>query len=465
MENFVFRINKYTYIREFSGYYYMENQVSHVHATLKKEGFEWLSDTDNCKGFAFNDICAGSGNKTELFNLFQQLNKAWLIDIEHLSDVKERRFSYANKSKIESTFSDFSPIVYGDVIGGHPFLNNLQIELTDICNERCIHCYLPHVKKNEGTSLTEQQVMDVLRQYRKMEGLKVVFSGGEILLHTSLFRILDECKRLNLMILLQTNLVSLTKENIAKIKSLEVFNVQISLYSTDERIHEAITQRKGSYARTKRNLELLVENNIPVMISCPVMDINFPTVRSLHDYASNLGVDLYFDYIMMAECNGCCDNLKHRLNDSQIVEMTKLRIETTPMLLDAISQSPSLEVALSKKYARRRTMCSILSASLCIDSDGTYYPCPGWNGMKLGNTHTVSLSEVWNSEQANALRKVSQNDDFKRCAACTIRNFCDMCAVYNYNENHDLHEPCTLFCKIATILKESVTEKYYELHQ
>lgn len=108
-------------------------------------------------------------------------------------------------------------------------------------------------------------------------------------MHPHLFRILEECKRLNLMILLQSNLLSLTETGLQRIKELDVFNVQVSLYSTDERIHERITQRKGSFAKTKRNLELLVKHDIPVMISCPVMDLNFSTVRGLHRYAKELG--------------------------------------------------------------------------------------------------------------------------------------------------------------------------------
>lgn len=107
--------------------------------------------------------------------------------------------------------------------------------------------------------MSVEQVIEILQQFRAMNGLKVVFSGGEILLHANLFEILEECKRLNLMILLQSNLLSLTEANLKKIKELDVFNVQVSLYSTDEQIHESITRRKGSFERTKRNIEMLVK--------------------------------------------------------------------------------------------------------------------------------------------------------------------------------------------------------------
>ena len=108
-------------------------------------------------------------------------------------------------------------------------------------------------------------------------------------------------------------------------------------------------------------------------------------------------------------------------------------------------------------------MCSILSASLCIDSDGTVYPCPGWNDLKLGNMESDTLSGIWQSEAADNLRGVSM-DGFAKCRGCDLHNFCDMCAVYNYNENGDLYNICPRFCEMAGMLKECVIEKYNELH-
>ena len=42
--------------------------------------------------------------------------------------------------------------------------------------------------------------------------------------------------------------------------------------------HDFITTIKGSFLKTKAAIELLVQNDIPVQISCPVMKAN------KHDY-------------------------------------------------------------------------------------------------------------------------------------------------------------------------------------
>ncbi len=425
-----YKFNPHTFVREINEYVYLENQVSHTKAYYKKS--------------ELND------------RLLQQLHELWLIDLED-APYEDRNFSYKNKAAIDRRFADFVP---PEITMDTPWLQNLQIELTYACNERCIHCYLPNREKDTAKSLTVDTVLDILTQYRAMNGLKVVFSGGEIFLHKDIFRILEECKRLNLMILLQSNLLALTSDMLQRIKALDIFNMQVSLYSTDEHIHDAITGRKGSWHKTKKNLELLVEHDIPVLISCPVMQQNYSTVRDLQKYADSLGVDIYFDYIMMAQSDGCSDNLSDRLTLEQTRDMIVFTLETRPQYLEAIASSPTLEELVSKSFARRWNMCRILSSGLCIDSDGSAYPCPGWNGMVMGNIASSDLKELWeHAEIAVKLRAITQKD-FKKCQSCNLHNFCDMCSVYNYNETGDIFHVCQRFCDTAQLLKECVIDIY-----
>lgn len=58
---------------------------------------------------------------------------------------------------------------------GKPHLTNLHIEITSICNERCIHCYIPHDYK---VSYIEPDLFyDVLNQCKNMRLLHLTISG------------------------------------------------------------------------------------------------------------------------------------------------------------------------------------------------------------------------------------------------------------------------------------------------
>lgn len=441
-------LNRNVILREFGGgMVYLENQVTHLRAWLKDEDAEIVKALPNIKSNA---------NKLVL----QKLRELWFIDQDE--DGELRDFSYSRKTEIENLAVINNPwekpLQHDDI----PWLNNLQIELTDSCNERCIHCYMPESLKDRSDEMDFDTVKNLLVQYRAMNGVKVVFSGGEIFLHKDLFKILELCRKLGLFVLLQTNLLILTSKILDKLKRLRIFNIQVSLYSTDPAIHDSITTKKGSCVRTMANIIRLVEADIPIIIACPVMKQNFDSIADVQAFADSLGVEVYYDYIMMAQSDGLTDKLNHRISLSQTREMIDFLLEHKDSFRIAIETAGSVDELVSKQFVRRRNICSILSSGLCVSPDGTVYPCPGWKDFSIGDLAQSTLSSIWSaSENARKLRAVDMESDFEKCRNCTLRNFCDMCAVYNYNESGDMYNVSQRFCDVAAIFQQAVIDKFH----
>lgn len=443
-------LNRNVILREFdNGIVYLENQVTHLRAWLKDEDAETVKSLPHI-------------NPDVNMPTLQKLRELWFIDEEE--DVEFRDFSYSHKIEIEKLATIGNPwertLIQGDI----PWLNNLQIELTDSCNERCIHCYMPQSLKDRAYEMNFDAVKDLLEQYRAMNGVKVVLSGGEIFLHKDLFKILDLCRNLDLFVLLQTNLLILTPKNLDRLKNLRIFNIQVSLYSTDIIVHDSITTKKGSCVRTMENIRRLVEADIPIIIACPVMKQNFDSVAMVQAFAESLGVEVYYDYIMMAQSDGVTENLDHRISLSQTRDMINFLLEHKKKFRMAIETSSSDRELVSKHFARRRTVCSILSTGICVSPDGIAYPCPGWKDFRLGDLAQSSLRSIWvASEKTRELRSVDMESDFEKCRGCTLRNFCDMCAVYNYNESGDMYHVSERFCDVAAIFRQAVIDKFHSI--
>lgn len=455
------RLNPNVAYREFDDIVYLENQTTHVHL--------WLGAIDASIVRNIKNGCILSQSRIyddKYYESFtRKLHQMWFVDRLDLVDSVPHEFSYANKSIIEKVSSiphNWQKTLYRSSM---PWLNNLQIELTDQCNERCVHCYMPTALKDEGVEMTFDEVHDLLRQYRRMNGLKVVLSGGEIFLHKRLFDILELCRRMDMFVLLQTNMLILDQKRIDWLKHLRIFNIQVSLYSVENSVHDAITSVKGSCEITKKNIRRLVENDIPVMIACPVMYQNFDTVPQVAEFAKSLNIEVYYDYVMMARSDGDIDNLNNRLTLGKTHEMIDFLLDTRQEFINAISQSTSIEQLLSKKFARRRDVCDIMSSGLCIAPDGIVYPCPGWKNYEIGNIKSERLETIWNcSVKGNYLRSINMEHDFDQCINCELHNFCDMCAVYNYNENSDIFKISRRFCEVAAIFRQAVIDKYHKLN-
>ena len=112
MHDFNFRLNPYTFVRKFSGYFYLENQISHVHAKLPADEFKWLSTVSYGSTYNLGQLYNDMSSYLGVTDTLLQLHEAWLIDIENQPMSMERRFSYANKREIERRFEDFHEIIF-----------------------------------------------------------------------------------------------------------------------------------------------------------------------------------------------------------------------------------------------------------------------------------------------------------------------------------------------------------------
>ena len=78
-----------------------------------------------------------------------------------------------------------------------PHLSSFQIELTSKCNERCVHCYIPH--KFKLYNITDELYYSTLEQLSKMNVLSVTLSGGEPMMHPHFKEFLKAAKNMIFM--------------------------------------------------------------------------------------------------------------------------------------------------------------------------------------------------------------------------------------------------------------------------
>jgi len=116
---------------------------------------------------------------------------------------------------------------------------SVHFDLTYRCNERCVHCYLDHEDHGE---LSTAECIDALEQLAKAGTLFLTFSGGEIFLRRDLEELLATARRLHFDVSLKTNALLVTPERAEMLWRHGVRRVQISVYSSDGAIHDAITK-------------------------------------------------------------------------------------------------------------------------------------------------------------------------------------------------------------------------------
>jgi radical SAM protein with 4Fe4S-binding SPASM domain len=380
-------------------------------------------------------------------------------------DRKDTRFSYSALEP-KTIKNDFSPLIQratkdtqtflDEHFKGKPHLTSLQIELTSRCNERCIHCYIPH--ENKVTDIEPSLFYDVLDQCREMGVLALTLSGGEPMIHKNFCGFLRKAKEYDFSINILSNLTLLNDEIIREMKENRLSSVQVSLYSMDPAIHDSITKLPGSFYKTRDSILRLIENDIPLQISCPTMKQNRDSFVDVLNWAHDHKVRAETDYIMMARYDHTTDNLDNRLGLDDVGKIIADIIEHNPNYQGEIAKADFNQV--EARDSSNGIVCGICIASICIIANGNVYPCAGWQDYICGNIRETRLRDIWeNSPKVKYLRNIRKKD-FPKCTSCTDKAFCAMCMVRNANEN-DKGDPLKInehFCKVAALNRKIVLD-------
>ena len=339
---------------------------------------------------------------------------------------------------------------------GKPQLTNIHVEITSKCNERCIHCYIPHENKTDDIDLNLFHT--IVEQAHNMGVLHLTLSGGEPMLHKNFLEFLVKCREYNFSVNILSNLTLLTDDIIEEMKKNPLLGVQTSLYSADNSIHDNITQQKGSSEKTKHAILKLVENGITVQISCPIMTQNKNCYGSVVKWAESHSVYANDDHIIIASYDNTAKNLACRLS----IDDVKILIHEKSARNSNYLEQIKIESEEKKDITPEDPVCSVCSTSICIAENGNVYPCAGWQGYVVGNVKESSLSDIWeHSERISYLRSLRKRD-FPKCIQCADKEFCTMCMVRNANESPsgDPLEINGYFCKIAGFYRKIINEEY-----
>lgn len=361
----------------------------------------------------------------------------------------------ADSSELESE-SARAVIRTGDcakeLIGQNDFLRSIHIEIASACNERCVHCYIPHRYKDK--MIDPQLFYRILDEGRELNIIHVTLSGGEPLLHRDFLRFLARCRELDLSVNVLSNLTLLTDEIVFEMKKNPLLSVQASLYSMDPSIHDSITKLSGSFEKTKRGLMQLYSAGIPVQISCPIMKQNKDSFEDVIRWGHEHHIAVAVEPMIFATYDHSCSNLANRLSLDEVGDVIDKQLSEgyADMIHAAAKEKETL--------TGDNPICSICRYSFCVSAEGNAFPCAGWQTNILGNLNRQTIREIWEtSEKIQSLRFIKRKQ-FPKCVACKDRGYCTVCMMCNANENPDgdVFRINDFHCNAASMIHSKVVE-------
>lgn len=163
-----------------------------------------------------------------------------------------------------------------------PSLRYLELQITRKCNLRCRHCY---IGPQENVELSLEKTKDILLEFEGMQGLRLLITGGEPLLHTRFNEINDLLPDFAFRKILFTNGTLLTKESL---KRLNVDELQISVDGLEEG-HEAL-RGKGTFKKTMEAISLARNAGFAVSVSTMIHSKNLQSFEEMEKLFRSLGI-------------------------------------------------------------------------------------------------------------------------------------------------------------------------------
>ena len=154
------------------------------------------------------------------------------------------------------------------------------------CNQKCIFCYAAGQEMGKTKELTTGQWKQVIDRLESARVPMVTFTGGEPTQRTDIAELVGYAKRM--VTRLNTNGIYLTPELVGQLKTAGLDSVQVTLYSHDEKIHNALVG-SDHYTDTIQGIRNAVAAGLDISINTPLCKKNADYEKTLA-FIHSLGV-------------------------------------------------------------------------------------------------------------------------------------------------------------------------------
>ncbi|MCX7746538.1 MAG: radical SAM protein [Clostridia bacterium] len=295
----------------------------------------------------------------------------------------------------------------------------LQIQLTNCCNLRCLHCYAAS-EANADRGLPYKQIIQLIDQFASLGGIRLFLTGGEPLLRPDLEDIVAYAKSRHLFVYLSTNGFAVTQQKAEKLVRLGVGAVNFSLDGADAVTHDTFRQTPGSFNRTLNGIESFLSQNIPCAVQTTVHKNNLKQCAKIENMLRPKGVSACY-FVKMMPQGRANENLQliptmDEYKNSLFEEYSNLHLNYGEMVYPKITDG-----------LKPSTRCSAGTSQLYIRADGSCFPCPSLvtDFLFLGRYPQKSLGKIW--EQATGPLTDIRNFDalsIQECQGCEHQLIC-----------------------------------------
>ena len=354
-------------------------------------------------------------------------------------------------------FRKESRATFDPLRGKRPLLRELDLELTERCDNRCLHCFInrpEHDPEAEAREMGTEFVRDLLRQAAALGCTAVRITGGEPLLRPDFSKIYLAARRLGMQVLLYTNARRITRELAELFERVPPGRpLEVSVYGMNARSYDAVAGASGAYEEFRAGIELLREIGVPFVVKQALLPQNRSEIEEFEAWAATIpGMEHRPVYAMNFDLRGRRDD---PAKSRRIAALRLTPEETLTMLRRDSAYVTGLREFCQKFLGPQGAGLFSCGAGhgVCVDSYGYAQMClPLRHPETVFDLHTGTLDLALKEFFPRIRKWKAENPEYLRhCAVCFLKGLCEQCPAKSWMEHGTLDTPVEYLCEVAHV--------------
>lgn len=420
---------------EHSKYPVLNNNVNHIHKIPNRSLiFACRADQTKIDSFLENDLyevslfyekvlsdCNGKFTIKQIINRYE---KNGISEYDIISIIENAIFrgwvSLCDESLYNDSLKNCHMGLSGDM--EHFYPRHLMIELTDICNLKCKHCYRNASAK--GRYISKKDFFNTIDIFVS-KGLDAIeLTGGEPLLHPDFSEIVCyAASRLDIVAVL-TNGTHINEAIIEKLKPYKdkiLFSVSID--SSTSEFHDDFRGSEGSWAKANKAVSLLAHNGFLTRVAMSIAPGNMEDIENVLLLSKNLGAKS-FSYSMIMPFGRGSEITWNGVTKDEFLRYITLERKVKKRYREMI---PTVSERSMKCFYSGESNCGGGWRSAVISPSGDLRPCVNVaeGFLNIGNIFEEG-TEVFKKPVLTALSEMNVPRS-ETCANCSLAQFCNSC--------------------------------------
>lgn len=315
-------------------------------------------------------------------------------------------------------------------------------ELTARCNLDCRMCYI-HKRSNDAAArageLTAEQWLALAEECQKAGTLLLLLTGGEPFLLPDFQKIYSGCRKLGLMVSINTNGTLISDQMIQFLAADPPSRINITLYGASRETYGALCGDPAAYDRAVKAILGLKAAGVLVKLNFSITPYNRCDAQAVYQFSRDHQLPIQAASYMFPPVRACeygcfssnritpAESAQEQMYyDSFRFSEENLRQRLEQLLEGSMVPDPAREC---QELPTERIRCRAGSSTFWITWDGQMRPC----GMMT--EPTVKLNSLGFLDAWEYIRRArAQILVPSECSACSMRNACDQCAALCYAE-------------------------------